>query len=86
MNASRVKAKKPAKSLQETREFLNMLRECGVLEYADEAIDVKLMPKMVEIATRPDLSALATDELMSETREMLSNKKEEFDKDLFWSR
>lgn len=85
MQDSRPKAKKPAKSLQDTRDFLNMLRECGVMEYSDEAIQVKLLPKAVETSLHPDLFEGAKDELMQETREMLGSHKEEFDKDLFWS-
>ena len=72
--------------LEETREFIQMLRSCGVMEYIGEGIQVKLLPKTLDRTLDDDIPELANTGLMGETVEKLSRSKDDYDKDLFWSR
>lgn len=80
------KAKKSNPKLDETRDFIMMLRECGVMEYSGDGIQVKLLPKALESSLMSDIPELEHEGLMGDTIEKLSRSKQDYDKDLFWSR
>lgn len=82
--ARSVKPKNP--KIEEMRQLFEMLRDCGVLEYSNEGIQVKLLPKSSNQSLQEAMPDLMSDGLMGETVEKLARSREDYDKDLFWSR
>lgn len=85
MEAKPTKKQPTKNTLKETKEFLMMLRDCGVMEFSNSELTVKLLPKTVEAAMEEELKDLETSGLMGSTVAKLSNSKKNYDEDLFWS-
>lgn len=81
--------RKKKTDVDELRTLLNMLRDCGVTDFSKDGMTVRILPKALEESMRlpedidMDLSHAG---LMGETTAKLRNSKEEYEKDLFWSR
>lgn len=83
MESKAKKPRKPANTLEETRAFLFMLRESGVMEFSNGDISVKLLPKAVEHAMVDEMNSSG---LLGETASRQAGSITDYDKDLFWSR